>query len=324
MAQRISALAPLRLKTFRLLWAANQISNFGGLVQGVGAAWMMTSLTTSASMIALVQASTTLPIMLFSLLAGALADSYDRRRIMLVAQVFMLAVVDRADGRRLCGVLTPWRLLGFTFLIGVGTALNNPSWQASMGDIVPRENLPEAVSLNSMGFNLMRSVGPAIWAASSWRWRGGGGLCGERGQLFSDCWGACLAGTARRSRTCRASRLARPYRRGCAMWRCRPTCCGDAARDAVWAGRGQRAGAVAADCARSGAGRRVCLRHPAGLLWAGCDWRRFDECQHSPAAANEWVVRWAFIGFALATLMLSQSRSSGFSLPPILLAGRAG
>ena len=68
MAQRISALAPLRHKTFRLFWAANQVSNFGGLVQGVGAAWMMTSLTTSPSMIALVQASTSLPIMLFSLI----------------------------------------------------------------------------------------------------------------------------------------------------------------------------------------------------------------------------------------------------------------
>lgn len=162
MPQRVSALGPLKHKAFRLFWSANQVSNFGGLVQGVGASWLMTSLTTSPSMIALVQASTSLPIMLFSLSAGALADSFDRRRIMLVAQIFMLVVSIGLVATTWAGLLTPWTLLGFTFLIGVGTALNNPSWQASIGDIVPRENLPEAVSLNSMGFNLMRSVGPAI------------------------------------------------------------------------------------------------------------------------------------------------------------------
>ena len=91
-----------------------------------------------------------------------MADNYDRRRILLVAQVFMLSVSVALAVAAFAGLLTPWVLLGFTFLLGTGTALNNPSWQASMGDIVPRENLPEAVSLNSMGFNLMRSVGPAL------------------------------------------------------------------------------------------------------------------------------------------------------------------
>ena len=123
---------------------------------------MMTSLTESRNMVALVQAASTLPIMGFALLAGALADNVDRRRLMLVAQVFMLVVSVVLTVFTLTGAMTPWLLLAFTFLIGCGTALHNPSWQASMGDIVARADLPSAVSLNSMGFNLMRSVGPAI------------------------------------------------------------------------------------------------------------------------------------------------------------------
>ncbi|AZB70005.1 MFS transporter, partial [Cereibacter sphaeroides] len=123
---------------------------------------MMTELTHSPVMVAMVQASNTLPIMLFSLIAGALADSFDRRRIMLTAQIFMLAVSAVLAAAAFQGALTPWLLLAFTFLIGLGRALYNPSWQASVGDIVPRSDLPAAVALNSMGFNLMRSVGPAV------------------------------------------------------------------------------------------------------------------------------------------------------------------
>lgn len=148
--------------TFRTLWIAALASNFGGLVQAVGAAWMMTLLSDSESMIALVQSSVTLPIVIFSLLAGVFADNFDRRRVMLIAQCFMMAVSVVLTVMAYEGWLTPWSLLGFTFLIGCGTALHNPSWQASMGDIVPRADLPSAVALNSMGFNLMRSVGPAI------------------------------------------------------------------------------------------------------------------------------------------------------------------
>lgn len=154
-----------RNQTFRMLWLAALASNFGGLVQAVGAAWMMTSLTQSQSMVALVQSSVTLPIMIFSLLAGVFADNFDRRKVMLIAQSFMLVVSIVLAFMAYEGLLSPWVLLGFTFLIGCGTALHNPSWQASMGDIVSREELSSAVSLNSMGFNLMRSVGPAAGGA---------------------------------------------------------------------------------------------------------------------------------------------------------------
>jgi MFS family permease len=159
---RASALAPLGSPVFRAIWLASLVSNFGGLVQAVGAAWMMTTITDSAHMVALVQASTTLPIMVFSLAAGAVADSFNRRRVMLVAQAFMLTVSVSLTVAAWMGVLTPWTLLAFTFLIGCGVALNNPAWQASVGDMVPRAHLPAAVALNSVGFNLTRSVAPAI------------------------------------------------------------------------------------------------------------------------------------------------------------------
>ena len=165
MPDRRSPLAPFRNDTFRLIWVASLASNFGGLIQAVGAAWMMASISTSANMVALVQASTALPIMLFSVASGALADNFDRRRIMLTAQGFMLVVSATLTLLAWYDLLTPWLLLTFTFLIGCGTALNNPAWQASVGDMVPREDVPSAVALNSMGFNMTRSVGPAIGGA---------------------------------------------------------------------------------------------------------------------------------------------------------------
>lgn len=162
MADRPSVLAPFRHETFRMLWLATLVSNLGGLVQSVGAGWMMTTLTDSHNMVALVQASTTLPIMVFSIAAGALADNFDRRIVMLIAQSGLMLVSLLLAAMAILGLLNPWLLLAFTFLIGCGTALFNPSWQASMGDIVPRSDLPGAVTLNAMGFNMMRSVGPAV------------------------------------------------------------------------------------------------------------------------------------------------------------------
>lgn len=158
---RPSALAPFRHSAFRTLWAATLASNFGGLVQSVGAAWMMTQLTDSATLVALVQASNTLPIMLFALLSGALADILERRRLLLAALGIMAGVSLLLAVVAWRGWLNPFSLLALTFLIGIGQALYNPPWQASMGDLVPREDLPAAVTLNSVGFNLMRSVGPA-------------------------------------------------------------------------------------------------------------------------------------------------------------------
>ena len=165
-AQRpAAASSAFAVPMFRAIWLASMSSNFGGLVQAVGASWLMTQIASSSRDVALVQTSTALPIMLFSLLAGAIADNLDRRRVMLCAQGFMMTVSVALTAAAWAGVLTPWMLLGFTFLVGCGIAFNNPAWQASVGDMVPRPALPGAVAMNSMGFNIARSVGPAIGGA---------------------------------------------------------------------------------------------------------------------------------------------------------------
>ena len=159
---RKATLGPFRYRIFLAIWTASLISNFGSLIQVVGASWLMTSLAPSPDMVALVQASTTLPIMLLSLAAGATADIWDRRIVMLIAQVFMLIVSAVLTVLGYLGKISPWSLLAFTFLIGVGTAIYGPAWQSSVGEQVPRSELSAAVSLNSLGFNLARTAGPAI------------------------------------------------------------------------------------------------------------------------------------------------------------------
>lgn len=161
----VSALSPFRYPVFRSVWLASTVSNLGGLIQSVGASWLMLSIAPAPAMVALVQASVTLPIMLLSLFAGAMADNRDRRKVMLATQVFMLIVSIALAVFAWLGLITPWLLLLFTFLIGCGGAFNAPAWQASVGDMVPRSELPGAVVLNSMGFNIARSVGPAIGGA---------------------------------------------------------------------------------------------------------------------------------------------------------------
>jgi len=161
-APRVSPFRPFRHRIFRWVWITSTISNFGGLIEGVGAAWMMVTLAAPASMVALVQASRTLPVMLLSLGAGAIADQYDRRRVLIGAQCFLFLVSAGLMLTTFFGLVTPWLLLTFTFLIGCGNAFNRPAWQSSVPEMVPREDLSGAVALNSMGFNLARSVGPAV------------------------------------------------------------------------------------------------------------------------------------------------------------------
>ncbi|WP_127900967.1 MFS transporter [Solirhodobacter olei] len=154
--------APLANRSYRELWIGSNVSNLGTLIQTVGSGWLMTQLAASNGMVALVQAANVLPLMAFSILAGALADNFDRRTILVSAQVFMLVVSGVLALLVYTGMVTPWIVLALTFLTGCGTALYSPAWQASVGDIVPRNLVRGAVSLNSMGFNLMRSVGPAL------------------------------------------------------------------------------------------------------------------------------------------------------------------
>ena len=155
-------LAPFRIRIYLLIWTASLASNLGSLIQSVGASWLMTSLAPSPDMVALVQASTTLPIMLLSLPAGAFADIWDRRHMMLIAQGLMLMVSAALALMTSFGHMHAWTLLTFTFLIGCGNALYGPAWQSSVGEQVSRELLPAAIALNILSFNIARTVGPAI------------------------------------------------------------------------------------------------------------------------------------------------------------------
>jgi len=159
------ALEPLRTPLFRRLWLASLVSNFGTLIQAVGAAWLMTQLVSASDMVAFVQAATALPVMLLSVPAGAIADISDRRHVMLAAQCVMLGVSIVITALAYTHNLTPWSLLSLTFLLGCGSALYGPAWQASVGEQVPVRLLPSAVALNSLGFNLARTVGPALGGA---------------------------------------------------------------------------------------------------------------------------------------------------------------
>lgn len=154
--------APLREPLFRSLWVAAVISYTGTWMQNVGAGWLMTQLTMSPLMVSLVQAASTLPVFLVILPAGALADMVDRRRLLLITQAWMVAAAALLGVFTLLEHITPWILLLFTFVLGLGAVMNDPAWQAITPEIVsPGQHAP-AVALNSVGFNVARAVGPAL------------------------------------------------------------------------------------------------------------------------------------------------------------------
>jgi MFS family permease len=162
LASNGSAWQPLREPLFRSLWLAAVISYTGRWMQNVGAGWLMTQLTMSPFMVSMVQAAMTLPVFLVTLPAGALADMVDRRRFLLVTQSWMVAAAALLGIFTLLGVVTPWIVLVFTFLLGLGAVVNDPGWQSIVPEVVCPENHTSAVALNSVGFNLARAVGPAL------------------------------------------------------------------------------------------------------------------------------------------------------------------
>jgi len=164
-SEKISAdgiTAPLRYPNFRRIWLASLLSNLGILIQGVGAAWAMTQMTSSADKVALVQTALMLPIMLISMPAGAIADMHDRRIVALVALMISLIGATTLTALDWLGLVQPNLLLALCFVVGSGMALMGPAWQSSVSEQVPSETLPAAVALNGISYNIARSFGPAI------------------------------------------------------------------------------------------------------------------------------------------------------------------
>ncbi len=135
--------APLKIPLFRDRWIASTVSSVGTWMQDTAGTWLMTSLTASPLLIALMQTAASLPVLLLGLLAGATADIFDRRKLLIFWQAWMLASVGILAILTFVGYVSPWALLAFTFLLNIGSAMNNPAWQAIVPELVPRELIPD-------------------------------------------------------------------------------------------------------------------------------------------------------------------------------------
>src|SRR5690348_8833664 len=144
-----SGFAPLRIALFRDRWIASTISSLGTWMQDTAGAWFMTALTSSPLLIALMQTAASLPVLLLGLLAGATADIFDRRKLLIFWQIWMGVSVAILALLTFIGAISPWTLLAFTFLLNIGSAMNNPAWQAIVPELVPRPMIPDAVALNA-------------------------------------------------------------------------------------------------------------------------------------------------------------------------------
>ncbi|MEU9343887.1 MFS transporter [Streptomyces sp. NPDC048278] len=155
-----SAWAPLAAPVFRALWIAQFVSNVGTWMQTVGAQWLL--LGHGATLVTLVQTASSLPVVLLALPSGVLADRFDRRRLLVAAQFAMCAVATVLTVLAFAGGLTPGPLLALTFLLGCGTALMGPAWQAIQPELVDRSQLGQASALGAVNMNLARAIGPAV------------------------------------------------------------------------------------------------------------------------------------------------------------------
>jgi MFS family permease len=173
-------LDPLRSRLFMMIWIANMASNIGTQIQSVGEKWQMAHLTASPLLIALIETGTTLPVLLLGLSAGAIADILDRRKLLITTQMFMLFCAAALSGLTFMHQITPMVLLTMSFLIGIGSALSMPAFQAIVPELLDREHLVGGIALNSGGFNVSRAVGPAV----------GGLIVGLMGAGWAFCFNA--------------------------------------------------------------------------------------------------------------------------------------
>lgn len=157
-----SAWAPLRLPVFRMLVIAMVVSSIGMWMQMVGAQWLLIDEPGAIRLIALIQTAMTLPTALFAVPAGIIADNVDRRRMLIVVQSAQLAVAALLTTLVISHRIAPYPLLGLLFALGAGTALSLVPFQASLVELVPREQMPIAASMTGLSANIARAIGPAL------------------------------------------------------------------------------------------------------------------------------------------------------------------
>jgi predicted MFS family arabinose efflux permease len=169
-ARAVSFAAPFRHSVFAVVWTATVVSNIGGWMYSAASGWLMTSLNPDPLIVALVQAASTLPICLFAIPAGALADIFDKRKFLIVVEILTTVVSAIYAVMVGLGLATPGNLLLFTFLIGAAGALTVPAWQSVVPQLVPKPDLPAAIAANSVGVNISRAFGPALGGVTISGW----------------------------------------------------------------------------------------------------------------------------------------------------------
>jgi predicted MFS family arabinose efflux permease len=157
-----STWTPLRVKVFRWLWLASLVSNVGTWMQTVGAQWLLVHAAHAAILVSLVQTADMLPDVLFAIVGGVLADTLNRRHLLIAVQASLAVAGAALAALTFAGQISPALLLMFTFVIGSGSVFITPAYQSLVPELVPREDVPAAVQLNSINVNIARAVGPAI------------------------------------------------------------------------------------------------------------------------------------------------------------------
>jgi len=156
-----SPFAPFRQTAFAVLWVATVLGNTGSFMRDVASAWLVTDLSSTPAAVAMIQAASTIPVFLLAIPAGVLSDILDRRKLLITMQLVLASVSATLMLLSHTGALTVGSLVVLTFVGGVGAALVGPTWQSIVPELVRRQDLKNAVALNSLGFNIARSIGPA-------------------------------------------------------------------------------------------------------------------------------------------------------------------
>ena len=267
--------------------SAQFVSNVGGWMQTVGAQELMLTLTTSASLVALIQTAAGLPIVLLAVPAGALGDLVDRRRLLIASQSFMLVAATALAGLAFAGLVTPAVLLALIFAVGAGQTLTSPTWQTLQPELVPPEDRTQAIALGSVNQNLSRAIGPAIggalYAATS-----AGVLFLVNALSFVPVIGAVARwrGRARAATATPREHVGSADPRRSALRRRQPgITCDSPPRGAVHALRQLDLGAVATGCARASCVLAPVVTGSCSAAWGSARWQARSHCLGSAGAS---------------------------------------
>src|SRR4029077_20449811 len=159
---RASPWIAFRHTTFTVVWIATVVANIGTWMYNAASGWLMTSLNPDPLTFSLVQVASSLPMFLFAVPAGALADIVDKRRFLVASEIVITAVAALSAVLVRLDLINPSILLLFTFLLGAGAAFTAPAWQSIVPQLVPKRDLAAAVASNGVGINISRAIGPAL------------------------------------------------------------------------------------------------------------------------------------------------------------------